>query len=454
MPADRGPRVILALGSLCLVQFVDVAGVTVVVTALPRMLSDLKAPVTDGTLISTAYAMFFGGFLLLGARVGDRIGHRRTISASLVAFALSSGAAALAQSVSVLTLARCGQGVAAAFSVPSSLWLLTGLTADGASRRRAMAAWSATGAAAGASGFVIGGIVTDISSWRVIFYAYVPLAAALAALIAWSVPRDGSTVATSLNVAGAALLTASVMSLVLGVSVLSRPDHLLVGIALCCAAAGLISCFAWVDRRATAPLLPRELRRTLAVRVGAFGSFVNTATTSSVMTVATLYLQQTRHEGPLSAAATLLPFSVAVIVGSAAAPAVLQRFGPSRTLGLGRALISLADASVIVAARASALAASVAVAGAGIGLSSVAATTVGMRVGPALRGMASGVVNTAAQLGTAIGVAGLLLVTAAVGGSGSVTAHAFQSAAAVAAAVALASAVVLAVPNKGPREPR
>ena len=235
---DRGTRVILAVGSLCLVQFVDVAGVTVVVTALPRMLSDLDAPVTDGSLISTAYAMFFGGFLLLGARVGDRIGHRRAIGVSLVAFALASGAASLAQSVAVLTAARCGQGVAAAFSVPSSLRLLTGLTAEGAPRRRAIAAWSATGAAAGASGFVIGGVVTDLIGWRVIFAAYLPLAAVLAGLIAWSVPRDVSASAISLNVGGAALLTGSVMSLVLGASVLGRPG-------LTTTSSSAMACRAW-----------------------------------------------------------------------------------------------------------------------------------------------------------------------------------------------------------------
>jgi MFS family permease len=450
MPAAHASRVTLAVASLCLVQFVDVAGVTIVVAALPRMLADLHAPATAGSLISTAYAMFFGGFLMLGARIGDRIGHRRAISASLVMFAIASVAASAAGSVAVLTAARSGQGAAAAVSVPSALRLLTSLTREGAARRRAIAAWSASGAAAGASGFVIGGVVTDLIGWRVIFLAYVPLAAVLAGLIAWLVPRDGAAVSTSLNVAGAVLLTGSVMALVIGITALSERGHLRAGIGLCCAAALLVVIFIWVDQRAKAPLLPRALLQATAVRLGAFGSFVNTATTSSVMTLATLYLQGSLHRSPLSAAATLLPFSLAVICGSLAAPGMLRRVRPGRVVGVGLAVIGLADASLVaLVTRGGELSASVALAGAGIGLSSVAATTVGMQVPADVRGMASGVVNTAAQLGTAVGVAALLLVAAASGGSGPVTARGLEWAGGLAAVVALTTALAVSVRAAG-----
>jgi MFS family permease len=173
----------VAVAALCLVQFVDVLGVTVVVTALPVMLADLGAPPSSGSLVVTAYAMFFGGLLMLGARLGDRFGHRRTITAGLALFALASLLGALASSIVVLAAARCLQGAAAAASVPSALRLLTTLTAEGPARRRAIAAWSAAGAAAGASGFIIGGIVTDLAGWRVIFWANLPLAVALGAVI-------------------------------------------------------------------------------------------------------------------------------------------------------------------------------------------------------------------------------------------------------------------------------
>src|SRR5690348_11313522 len=175
-PARSGTA---AVAALCSVQFADVLGVTVVVTALPRMLADLRAPASAGTLVAGGYAMFFGGLLMLGARLGDRFGHRRAIIASLAVLGLGGLLGAVANSVVLLSAARCLQGAAAAASVPSALRLLTTLTAEGPRRQRAVAVWSAAGAAAGASGFVIGGVVTDLTSWRVVFWAYLPLAALL-----------------------------------------------------------------------------------------------------------------------------------------------------------------------------------------------------------------------------------------------------------------------------------
>ena len=132
MSARRDASPGIAVAALCLVQFVDVMGVTVVVTALPRMLADLGAPDSSGVLVATGYAMFFGGLLMLGARLGDRFGHRRTIMVSLAVFAVGAVLAAVATSIVLLTVARCVQGAAAAASVPSALRPLTTLTADGA----------------------------------------------------------------------------------------------------------------------------------------------------------------------------------------------------------------------------------------------------------------------------------------------------------------------------------
>ena len=111
----------LGVVSLCLVQFVDVLGVTVMVTALPAMLADLRASADAASLISTGYAMFFGGLLMLGARLGDRFGHRRIILTGLAIFTVAAVVGATATSAVVLTAARCLQGGAAALSVPSAL---------------------------------------------------------------------------------------------------------------------------------------------------------------------------------------------------------------------------------------------------------------------------------------------------------------------------------------------
>ena len=323
-------RVGVAVVALCLVQFMDVLGVTVVVTSLPAMLASLHAPESFGSLIATGYAMFFGGLLMLGARLGDRYGHRRTILASLVVFAVGALVAAIAPSVLALAAGRCLQGVAAAVSVPSALRLLTTLTEEGRARHRAIAAWSAAGAAAGASGFVVGGIVTDLTSWRVIFWAYLPLTAALAAVIAASVPRDGSRrQAESLNLAGSAIFIAAVMAFVVGATLITQADGRVAGGLLLAGCAALAGGFVLVDRRAAAPLLPPELIRSPRLRQGALASLLNTATTSSAITLVTLYLQNSLRRTPLQAAASLLPFSLAVIGGSALAAAVQRRAGPA-----------------------------------------------------------------------------------------------------------------------------
>jgi MFS family permease len=415
---DRARNGSLAIAALCSVQFADVLGVTVVVTALPTMLADLRAPASSAGLVAGGYALFFGGLLMLGARLGDRFGHRRTIIASLAVLAVGALLGAATGSVWLLAAARCLQGAAAAAAVPSALRLLTTLPADGPRRRRAIAAWSAAGASAGASGFVIGGAVTGLTSWRLVFWAYLPLTAVLAAAVVRAVPRDRSArSARPLNAAAAAMFTAAVMAIVAGTTLMAQPSQRAAGAAIVVLAAPLTAAFIRADRRAAAPLLPAAVLQIPPLRGGALGSFINTAATSSAMTLATLYLQDTLHHSPLAAAAMLVPFSLAVVAGSALAGPVLSRIKPRRAMTTGLALIAVADAALTAgAAHGWALPACVAAAGAGLGLSSVAATTLGTAVADKWRGTASGIINTAAQLGTAAGVAAVLLIAAATTG--------------------------------------
>jgi MFS family permease len=448
MRASRS-RLPVAVAALCLVQFMDVLGVTVVVTSLPAMLSSLHAAQSASTLIATGYAMCFGGLLMLGARLGDRYGHRRTILASLGVFAAGAVVSATSASVIALTAGRCLQGAAA--SVPCALRLLTTVAPEGPPRRRAIAAWSAAGAAAGASGFVIGGIVTDLASWRLIFWAYLPLAALLGLVILASVPADSREgPVPSLNLAGSLAFTAAVMAFVVGTAVVTQPGGRLPGGLILAACAAAAAAFVLIDRRAAAPLLPRPLLAVRPLRQGALGGFLNTATTSSVITLLTLYLQNTLHHSPLAAAAALLPFSLAVIAGSALSAAAARRARPQWTVAAGLALIAVADVALIPAARSPwAVPACVAVAGLGIGLSSVAATGLGTDVSARWRGGASGIINTAAQVGTAVGVAALLLIAAFTSGVPAAGGPAPDAAWAVGAAVAAAGAAWFALAGPG-----
>jgi MFS family permease len=453
MGFQRGHRESVAVVSLCLIQFVDVLGVTVVITALPAMLADLRAPASLGSLIATGYAMFFGGLLMLGARLGDRFGHRRVILLSLGVFASGAIVAATAQSVLALTAGRCLQGAAAAASVPCALRLLTTVTADGPPRRRAIAAWSAAGAAAGASGFILGGIVTELVGWRFIFWAYIPLAAALAAVIVYSVPPEAARgQVRSLNLAGSALCTGTAMAFVVGTTLVSRPEGTLAGGLLLAASAVLAAGFLLADRRAAAPLLPAQLIRSARLRQGTLSSLLNTATTSSAVTLVTLYLQNTLHRSPLEAAALLLPVSLGAIGGSALAGWLQRRLRPQWLITLGLGTIAVANTALIPLAVVSwAVALCAAGTGLGIGLSSVAANSLGTDVDPVWRGGASGIINTAAQLGAAMGIAVLLLIAAATSGTPAPGIPPPRVAWAVAAVAAAAGAIRFALAASRPR---
>jgi predicted MFS family arabinose efflux permease len=259
-----------------------------------------------------------------------------------------------------------------------------------------------------------------------------------------AVPHDrGPSHSGSLNTLAAAAFTAAIMAVVVGTTVIARPGQRPAGAGILLLAVPLTALFIRADRRAAAPFLPATALRMPPLRRGAAGAFLNTAATSSAMTLATLYLQDTLHRSPLQAAAMLVPFSLAVVAGSALAAPALRRIGPQPTLATGLAVIAAANAALTVAARHPwALSARAATAGAGLGLSSVAATTLGTTVPEGLRGTASGIINTAAQLGTAVGIAALpLIADATTGAPGPGTGApiiAWAASAALAAAGALA----------------
>ena len=346
----------------------------------------------------------------------------------------------------MLTAARCLQGAAAAGSVPSALRLLTTVTSEGRQRQRAVAAWSAAGAAAGASGFVVGGVITDLASWRLIFWGYLPVALILAAGIAREIPPDRKTDRPpSLPVASSLLFTATVMGFVIATTLLPQKGRASAGAALLGAALVLAGLFIAVDRAAAAPLLPRSLVRQRSLRQGAIGSLLNTLTTSSTITLLTLYLQNTRGLGPLTAAAVLLPFSLAVIVGSALAAPSLARWPPQRVIAAGLGAIAICDVALIASvAGAWTVPLTVVAGGGGIGLSSVAATSLGTSVAERDRATAAGIINTSAQLGTALGIAMLLLIAAVTTGIPGHRTSAPAPAWILAAAVSLTAAVMFA----------
>lgn len=400
---------------LCLVQFVDVLGVTSVVTAIPAILDGLGAdPGATGPL-ATTYAMFFGAMLILGARLGDRYGHRRILLVGIVVFGLVSIIGGTAQALPQVLIARAVQGAAAAVSAPSALRLILHATAAGPGRSRALAAWSAVGAAAGATGFLIGGLLTTVLGWPSVFWVNAPVAALLFVGVA-SVVREEPDPhrAERLDVLGAVLLVAAVMPVIAGTALLEARATQPLGVGLILLGLAIAGLLAWRLRRARAPLVPRDAFRSTNLRRGSVQSFVNTATTSSSSVLATLVLQDRLGIPALLSGLVLMAFSLAVIGGSVATGRIAPRLGPDRLAAVGAATIACGNAVLAVLGHSWPwIAGGVAVIGLGLAAASVAATGLGTSVPTALAGSAAGIVNTGAQLGTAIGTAVVILIATA-----------------------------------------
>jgi MFS family permease len=411
-PARRVRTARWAVVSLCGVQFVDVLGVTAAIAAIPAIIRGLSAPPETTGLLATVYAAFFGGLLVLGSRLGDKYGPRRVLVIGLALFTAVAFPAATAHRIGQLLAAIALEGAAAALSVPCALRLLLHVATEPRARRTALAAWSATGAVAGVLGYVIGGVLTEVFGWQAIYAVYAPIGVFLLAAVLLCVPSLAAVDRyRPLDLVGAVLLVAAVMALIVGASLIERPELLFVGLGSLAAGVLIILVFIGQQRRARSPLIPPAAARSRNLRSGSLVSLVNTATTSSAGVLATLLLQQHLGLSPLQAAFTLLPFSLAVIAGSVLSRPLGARLPEQRLCSVG--LGGIAAGNLILALTAghiAGLVAGVVVAGVGLGTAAVAATSLGTRVSDDLTGSATGLLNTAAQLGTALGVAALVTI--------------------------------------------
>jgi len=419
----RTPRSRAAVVVLCLVQFVDVLGVTAAIVAIPSMLDGVGAGDAAAGPIATAYAMLFGGLLVVGARLGHRYGHVRMLLVGLVVFALAGATGALAQHAWQLVLSRAVQGAASALTVPAALSLLLAAATATGERTKALGLWSAAGAAAGASGLFAGGLLTELFGWRAIFWVNVPLAVGLAAGVRyWVHVRPVQDTEAALDLVGATLLVTAVMGVVLGAALVQEAHSRVLGLVVVLGGVVLgLLLVAWL-RRAREPLVSLSSLRAPHLLAGTLGSFVNTAVTSSTAVLLTLYLQRRHGFSAFEAGLTLLALSLAVVIGASAAPRLSRGNGPRRPAVVGLGSMTLGNLVVAVTTFVGdSLAAIATVAGTivgllllgtGLGLSSVAFNDIGTDLPEHEVATATGVLNTGAQLGTAIGVAALLLVGA------------------------------------------
>ena len=368
--------------TLCAAQFLLVLDVTIVAVALPSMRHAFGLSPEALQWVITAYTLAFGGLLVATGRAGDLLGHRRLFRAGLVTFGGASLACALAPSVAALVAGRAVQGAGAAMAAPAAL----ALTAALPDRRRAVSWLTAAAAAGGASGWVLGGVLTTGLGWPAVFLVNVPLCVA-AVLVAGRLPeRRGA--ARSLDLPGTAAITAALALLVLGLTQVR---------AALPAAAAAFALLVWVERRAGDPILPGwALHRPGFARANGV-ALALTATTTPAMFLAILFQQESLGRSALAAGLWCAPFNVAVIAGSLLGRRVPMAGGLAAIAAGALALLTLAPAALPVA---------FVLMGAGLGCASVASTATGTSaLGDGEQGIASGVLNASAQIGTALGLA-------------------------------------------------
>jgi EmrB/QacA subfamily drug resistance transporter len=407
-----------ALVLLCVAQFVDVLDVNAVIVALHSIGQDLGFSQAGLQWVVSAYVLFFAGFLLLSGRVADLWGRRLTFVAGLAVFTAASLCCGRSVSPEMLVVSRAFQGLGAATTAPAALSIITTIFAEGRERDRAVAAWTAVAAGGGAAGLLLGGFITDVLGWEWIFFVNVPVGVAAIALSHVLLPESRDPAASRrLDLLGAGTVTSGLVLLVLG---LTRTEEAGFGSPTTLATLGLAAtffgAFVFVERRAADPLVPLRLFRLHALVGAALVAFALTAATAPVGVLVTLYLQNTLGYSASLAGLAGLPFSLCVIAGSMMGGRISERIGGRVTMSLGLAVVAasaLVTAGITAEGGVAYVLAGAALSGLGLGFASVASTARGTSaVEEGKRGLASGFMNTSAQVGTALGLAALLTLAA------------------------------------------
>jgi MFS family permease len=411
-----------AVALLCAAQFVVVLDATIVAVALPAIGSDLDISGPSLAWVVSGYTLVFGGFLMLMGRAADLLGRRRVLLAGFALFGGASLACGLAASAAVLIAARVVQGLGAAAVSPAALALLTETAPEGPARTRALGFWTAAAAGGGALGWVLGGLIAAGPGWPWVFLVNVAPCALAIALGLRLLPAGGDRVSRGpLDVAGAFAATGGLGLLMFG---LTRAEQASPAAPTAwgslAAAAALLAAFAAIERRAGDPLLPPGTLREPRLAGGLLASTAITTASTGPLFACLLWLQGAGGLGPAETGLLYAPFNVAVIAGSAAGARVTARRGARAGVTAGLLALGAGAAGLIAMPGLAAAAAlpAFALMGLGVGCGAVAATEAGTAAaGEERAGLASGLLNTAAQLGNAIGVSAFVVLAAAVPGS-------------------------------------
>jgi EmrB/QacA subfamily drug resistance transporter len=400
----------LALSVLCISLFAIVLDNTIVNVALPTLVRDLDADLSQLQWVVDAYTLVFAGLLLLAGVLGDRYGRRRTLTIGLVVFGVASAAAAFAGGVDALIGARAVMGAGAAFIMPATLSLLTHVFTDARERAMAIGIWAATAGAGVALGPVLGGVLLDHFWWGAIFIVNVPVVVIAILAAPRLVPESRDSSAHRIDWLGAVLSGVGLIALVWGV--IEAPSKgwgsPAVVAALVLAAVSLSAFVAW-QRRAAEPLL--DVRLFANVRFSAASATIMLLFFAlfGFLFLSTQYLQFVLGYTPSEAGVRMLPYAAAMIVAAPVSARLAARFGVRRVVTTGMVCFTggLALAATITTHSGyGRLALAMVAMGVGMGLAGTPATdSIMSSVPPDRANVGSAVNDTTRELGGALGVA-------------------------------------------------
>jgi EmrB/QacA subfamily drug resistance transporter len=403
----------LALALLSVVQFMVVLDIAIVNVALPSIQVDLGFSQENLQWVISAYALFFGGFLLLGGRSADLLGRRRIFLGGLVVFTLASLFAGLAWSEASLITARAVQGLGAAIITPAALSILSTTFHEGRERSIALGVWGAVGGFGAAAGVLMGGILTDALSWEWIFFVNVPVGVVAIALAPILLDESRDSSVKTFDLPGAALVTAGLSSLVYAITQAGQ-EGWLAGRTIGFAGASLVLLAGFVgwELRHPEPLMRFGLLRTKTVAGANVAGFIMGTAMFSMFLMLTLYMQQVLGYSAMETGVAYLAVAGTAIIWSGVAAQLVTRVGVKPVLVSGMTfltagLIFFTQVSV-GGSYVSDLLPGFLLIGVGIGFSFVPITIAALAgVEPAEAGLASGLINTSQQIGGALGIAAL-----------------------------------------------
>jgi EmrB/QacA subfamily drug resistance transporter len=338
--AAPDPRRWQALALVCVAFFMTVLDVSIVNVALPSIGRSLHFSETGLQWVVTAYAITYGGFLLLGGRAGDILGRKRMFLVGMVLFSLASLVCGFAGSTGVLIAARAVQGLGAAIVSPATLSIITTTFEEGPERNKALGIWGAMGGSGAAAGVLFGGILTKYLGWEWIFFINVPVGALVLALAPRIVRESRAPgVGRNFDVVGASSVTAGITLLVYAISKAPVDGWSNVTtIVLLIAAVALIVFFVAWEARVANPLMPLSIFRVRTLAGANIVGFLLGASIFADFFLLTLYVQNVLHFSPLKTGVTFLATAGTVVLVAGLSQALTTRIGARPVMATGLAL--------------------------------------------------------------------------------------------------------------------